>query len=87
MEALPFIILLVLVFLALPIALAIWLIARAADARHRIGELSRNVDRLEMELPFAPETRIRRAAPLAETKSANVAAAPSSPASSGKGKS
>ncbi len=39
MEALPFIILLVLIVLAVPIVLAIWLVARAAEARNHIGVL------------------------------------------------
>src|SRR5208283_1065968 len=50
MEALPFIILLVFIILAVPIVLAIWLIARTTDARNRIGELSRRVDRLQLDL-------------------------------------
>ena len=50
MEALPFIILLVLVILAVPIVLAIWLIVRATEARNHIGDLSRRVHTLEMEI-------------------------------------
>ena len=65
MEALPFIILLVLILLGLPTVLVIWLIVRAADARNRIGELSRKVDWLEWEL-----LRLKRNPPVAtaETK-------------------
>ena len=47
MEALPFIILLV---LGVPIALAIWLIVRAVSAQNRIEELSRRVDELQIEV-------------------------------------
>lgn len=72
MESLPFIILLVLVFLAVPIGLAIWLIARAADARHRIRELSHRVATLEMETLRLRQEREREAAPLAETKASTV---------------
>ncbi len=74
MEALPLIILLALVILGLPIVLGIWLIVRAADARNRVGELSRKVDRLELEL-----LRLKRNPPAAtaETKTP-VAAVPGS---------
>jgi uncharacterized membrane protein len=73
MEAMPFIILLVLVILGVPIAIAIWLIVRTTDARNRIGELSRKVDWLELEL-----LRLKRNPPAApaETKTP-VAAVPS----------
>lgn len=50
MDALPFIILVALVVLALPVILAIWLIMRAADARKRIEDLLGRMDRLELEL-------------------------------------
>ena len=74
MEALPFIILLVLIILGLPIVLAIWLIVRVADARNRIGGLSQKVDWLELEL-----LRMKRNPPAAtaETKMP-VVAVPSS---------
>ena len=53
MDALPFVILLVLVVLALPVALGIWLIVRAADARNRIEELTRRVDELQLQVHAA----------------------------------
>ena len=83
MEALPFIILLALVILGLPIVLAIWLIVRAADARNRIGELSRKVDWLELEL-----LRLKRNPPAAtaETKTPVAAVQPAVTASTGVGK-
>ena len=76
MEALPFIILLALVILALPIVLAIWLFVRVADARNRIGELSRKVDWLEQEL-----LRLKRYPPAvtAETKKSTTVVQPATP--------
>ena len=50
MEAMPFIILLVLVIIGVPIAFGIWLIVRAVNARNRIEELSRRVDELQIEI-------------------------------------
>ena len=50
MEALPFIILLVLIILGLPVALIIWLIVRAAGAQNRIEQLARRVDELELRI-------------------------------------
>ena len=50
MDALPFIILVALILLALPIILAIWLIMRASEARNRIEELAGRLDRVELEL-------------------------------------
>jgi len=70
MEALPFIILLVLLILAFPIVLAIWLITRATDARNRIGELSGKVDWLEQEL-----LRLKRNPSAATTESKRPVAA------------
>ena len=64
MEALPIIILLVL------IALAIWLIGRAAEARQQIGELWQKVDRLELEL-----LRLKRNPPAATAQTKTPVAA------------
>src|ERR1039457_1497060 len=47
MEALPFIILLV---LGVPLALAIWLVVRAVSAKNRIEELARRVDDLQIQV-------------------------------------
>lgn len=74
MEALPIVILLVLVVLALPVALAIWLIARAADARGRIEELSRKMSWLEAEL-----SRLKRNPPAASPETQMPAAQPRTP--------
>src|SRR5689334_20159227 len=48
-------ILVVLLIIAAPLALAVWLIVRASDARNRIEELSRRIDFLEIELAKAKE--------------------------------
>jgi uncharacterized membrane protein len=46
----PGIILVVLVILGIPIALAIWLMVRAVSAKNRIEELSRRLDELRLEV-------------------------------------
>jgi hypothetical protein len=61
----PIIVLVVLVVLGIPLALAIWLIVRAVSARNRLEELSRRLGALEMEI-FQLK-RGREAAKLAET--------------------
>src|SRR5689334_2196474 len=76
METLPIIVLLVLIILALPIALAIWLIVRAADARDRISELSRRVGTLEVESLRLRQERERNAATADEIKTPAAAVAP-----------
>jgi hypothetical protein len=66
----PTIVLLVLVLLGTPLALAIWLIVRAVSAKNRIDELSRRSDMIESELHRLRQSRER------ETAQAETAAAP-----------
>jgi uncharacterized membrane protein len=49
MEWEPIVVLVVVFVLVIPAALAVWLIVRAISAGNRIGELSRRLDRLELE--------------------------------------
>ncbi|HUZ06925.1 MAG TPA: DUF2339 domain-containing protein, partial [Candidatus Paceibacterota bacterium] len=70
----PGIVLVILVILGIPLALAIWLIARAVSAENRIGELSRRLGMLESEM-----MRLRREAERQSAKSPEPATV-SSPA-------
>jgi hypothetical protein len=70
----PGIVLVILVILGIPLALAIWLIARAVSAGNRIGELSRRLGMLESEM-----MRLRREAERQSAKSPEPATV-SSPA-------
>ncbi|HEV2436982.1 MAG TPA: DUF2339 domain-containing protein [Verrucomicrobiae bacterium] len=67
----PTIALIVLVFLGIPIALAVWLIVRAVSAQNRIDELSRRLRMLESELFRLGQSRGREMA-----KPAEIAPAP-----------
>ena len=76
MEPWPLIILLV---IALPLALAIWLIVRAVSARRRIDELARRVDDLQIQVvrltsqkPAAPASETKAAAPAPAMLSAEI---------------
>src|SRR6516164_339598 len=64
------IVLLVLVLLGTPLALAIWLIVRAVSAKNRIDEFSRRFDTIESELYRLRQSREH------ETAKAEAAAAP-----------
>jgi uncharacterized membrane protein len=46
----PIVVLIVLFVVVIPTAVAVWLIVRAVSAGNRIGELSRRLDRLELEI-------------------------------------
>ncbi|MFO1477482.1 MAG: DUF2339 domain-containing protein [Verrucomicrobiota bacterium] len=73
------VVLLVLIVLGAPLALTIWLIARAVSARNRIEELTRRLGFLELEV-----ARLRREAPSAAeaSKSAPVPQPAAPPAAS-----
>src|SRR4051812_42962716 len=77
------IILVVLLILGAPLALAVWLIVRAVEARSRVEEISQRLRRLEMELLHlkkgepAPEYRPIKSA--AESVAAAIAKEPEAP--------
>ena len=62
----PTIALIVLVVLGIPLALAIWLIVRALNAKNHIDELSRRIDTVESELLRLRQSRQREMAKPAE---------------------
>ena len=74
MEMIPVIVLVILVILGVPIALAIWLIVRAVQARGRIEELSFRLSELESEVIRLKRESAKPAEPAPKPMPAPVAA-------------
>jgi hypothetical protein len=71
----PIVVLIILLVIGLPLACAIWLIARSISAHHRIDELERQVDDLKIQVVrLAHQT-----APAAATEPPTVASVPAEP--------
>jgi type II secretory pathway pseudopilin PulG len=74
------VVLVVLVILGIPIALAVWLIVRTVSAKTNIEELSRRLDTFEMEILRLRQERERQSAPSPEPQSKPVTTTPVAPA-------